>query len=137
MENNLNKKKITDFVLNFSKIAKAGRWISDYDHEDDSIAIRVPVLSVDARKRYISDEFALYLTPNGDVEGIFIEYFVSNFVAHHKDFEDVAKDIKEQEGKEESGVMTLNKAEMKKLIPELQEAIIESIIPSRDLQKAA
>jgi len=137
MENNFNKKKIIDFVANFSKIAKEQKWISDYDHEDDSIAIRVPVLSMQARKRYVSDDFAFYLTPGGEVQGIFIEYFISNFVAHHKDFKDVAKDIEAQGRKEEGGVMTLNKAEMKKLIPELQEAIIESIIPNRDLQKTA
>jgi hypothetical protein len=137
MDNTINKKKIIDFVANFSKIAKEQKWISDYDHEDDSIAVRIPVLSMEARKRYVTDDFAFYLTPEGEVQGIFIEYFISNFVAHHKDFKDVAKDIKEQEWKEEGGVMTLNKAEMKKLIPELQEAIIESIIPSRDLQKAA
>jgi hypothetical protein len=137
MTTNLNKKKILDFIANFSEIARKNQWVSHYDADSDSLAIRTPKLSDDARKRYLNDEFAFYLDGKSDVQGIFIEYFVSNFVAHHKDFKEVAKDIKEQEGKEESGVMTLNKAEMKKLIPELQEAIIESIIPNRDLQKTA
>ncbi len=136
MTTNLNKKKILDFIANFSEIAKKNQWVSHYDADSDSLAIRTPKLSEDARKRYLNDEFAFYLDNQSEVEGIFIEYFVSNFVAHHKDFKDVAKDIKGQEWKEGDGVMTLNKTEMKKLIPELQEAIIESIIPNRNLQEA-
>ena len=91
MNPTLKKKKIVDFLSQFSDIAKKENWISHYDAESDSLAIRTPKLSEDARKEYINDEFAFYLTPKSDVQGIFIEYFVSNFVSHHKDFKGVAK----------------------------------------------
>lgn len=132
---NFNKKKILDFIANFSEIAKKNSWISHYDAESDSLAIRMPKLSPDARKRYLNDEFAFYLNDVSEVQGIFIEYFVSNFVAHHKDFKSVAKELKEQETKDDGAVITLNRTEMKKFVPELQQAIIESIIPSRDFKK--
>lgn len=130
MEKNLNKKKILDFVANFAKIAKEKKWISDYDADDDSIAIRVPVLSMESRKRYINDDFSFYVNRKGDVEGIFIEYFLSNFVEHHHDFKKTTKALEKHRGKEDEGLVKLTKEQMKKLVPELQDAIIESIIPN-------
>jgi hypothetical protein len=138
MLKNCNKKKILDFIANFSDIAKKNRWISHYDADDDSMVIRVPRLSMDARKHYINnDEFAFYLNSKGEVEGVFIEYFLSNFVAHHKDFKEVGKELKEQKAKDDEVVVTLNKTEMKKFVPELQEAIIESIMPTRKLEETS
>jgi hypothetical protein len=133
METKFNKKKILDFVANFAKIAKEKKWISDYDADDDSIAIRVPQLSMESRKRYINDEFAFYLNAKGEVEGIFVEYFLSNFVEHHRDFKKATAGLK----KKDEGLIKLTKNEMKKLVPEFQEVIIESILPGRDLQKVA
>lgn len=123
------KKKILDFIAHFSEIAKKEGWISHYDAESDSFAIRMPKLSVDARKEYVNDEFAFYLTPKSNVEGIFIEYFVSNFVAHHKDFQKVAEELKRDNEAERAAIIELKKDEMKKIVPELQEALINSLIP--------
>ena len=86
MPTRFNKKKILGFIANFSEIAKKSGWISHYDADSDSLGIRAPKLSHDVRKRYLNDdEFAFYLNGKGDVQGIFIEYFLSNFVAHRKD----------------------------------------------------
>lgn len=127
----VNKKKIVDFISRFSEVAKKERWISDYDTDDDSLAIRTPRLSADSRKQYVNDEFAFYLNRRGDVEGIFIEYFVSNFVAHHKDFKGVAAELK-REGKEENkAIIELKRNEVKRIVPELQEVIINSLIPGK------
>ena len=135
METNFNKKKILEFVANFANIAKEKKWISDYDADDNSIAIRVPTLSLESRKRYINDEFAFYLNAKGEVEGIFIEYFLSNFVEHHRDFKKVGDGLKKHRAKEDEGLIKLTKDEMKELVSELQNAIIKSIIPSKTLQE--
>jgi hypothetical protein len=138
MKTQLDKKKILDFVTNFSKIAKEKRWISDYDADDDSMAIRAPKLSADARKEHVTEEFAFYITSKNEVEGVFIEYFLSNFVAHHKDFGDVKKELKEQKAKGDDGAMiALSADETRKLVPELQGVIIESLIPDRGFEKSS
>lgn len=132
MDTILKKKKIVDFLSQFTDIAKKEKWISHYDAESDSFAIRAPKLSEEARKEYVNDEFAFYLTPASDVQGIFIEYFLANFVAHHKDFKEVGEELK-REVKEDGAVITLDKEEVKKIVPELQEVIINSLIPTGKL----
>lgn len=72
----LDKKKILDFVTNFTKIAKEKRWIFDYDADDDSMAIRAPKFSADARKEHVTEEFAFYITPKNEVEGVIIESLI-------------------------------------------------------------
>ncbi len=131
------KKKILDFIANFSGIAKEGKWTSHYDTDNDSLAVRTPKLSEDSRKKYFNDEFAFYINKKNEVEGIFIEYFASNFVAHHKkDFQgilkEMRKDIKNIRKKEKS-VLALKQKEIRKIIPELESVIINSLIPRNEL----
>ncbi|MGC9599622.1 MAG: hypothetical protein ABSE18_04525 [Minisyncoccia bacterium] len=136
MKKVLNKKKILHFISHFPEIAQRERWVSDYDTDDDSLAIRTPKLSVDSRKRYISDDFDFYVNPKNEVEGVFIEYFVSNFVAHHGDFRKIAQGLRRERLKEKKGLIALNKNEVKKIVPELQEAIVNSLISDRSVKKA-
>jgi len=89
-------KKIFDFIYNFSKIAKKENWVSRYDIESDSLSFTVPKLPMDARIKYFGDEVALYLARDNDVKGVFIEYFRSNFIKHHKDFKELLKDVEKK-----------------------------------------
>lgn len=134
MNTTIEKKKILNFASNFTNIAQKEHWISHYDSDNDSLAIRTPKLSTDARKKYINDEFAFYVNRRNDVEGVFIEYFVTNFISHHKDFKDIVKELKSK-GKEES-VVELNKAEVKKIVPNLEAVLLDSIFPNNNLQIA-
>ena len=134
MEFNLKQKKnIVDFARNFSSIAKKGGWISNYDTETDSMAVRVPRLSPSAKKKYINDEFAFYLNHDNKVEGVFIEYFMTNFVAHLEDVKnlkrELAKEIKKKG--ETSSVVTLRTSETKRIVPELESVLIDSFIPDK------
>ncbi|MEK7576209.1 MAG: hypothetical protein AAB482_00805 [Patescibacteria group bacterium] len=122
----IDKKKILNFISNFSDIVKKENWISRYDADNDSFAMRIPTLSRNARKRYVNEEFAFYVNDNNDVEGVFIEYFVSNFISHHKDFKNVAKEIKSQ--KKEEGLVELKKSETNKIAPGLEAVIIDSFV---------
>jgi len=131
------KKSILDFITNFSGTAKKEKWASHYDTDSDSLAIRTPQLSEDARKKYFNNEFAFYINKKNEVEGVFIEYFVSNFISHHrKDFQAVLKDIKKDiktMGKTEKSVIELKQNETKRIIPELETVMIDSLIPNNKL----
>lgn len=127
------KKNILNFAQNLSGIVKDEKWISKYDTENDSFAMRVPDLSKDSHKKYFNDEVAFYLNKKSEVEGIFIEYFMSNFVIHHKDFKSVVKNLRTRKKKL---VVELKKSDVNKIAPELESVIINSLIPNSNLQKS-
>lgn len=127
------KKKILDSISRLSEIANKKNWISHYDTDSDSLAIRKPNLSKDAQKRYITDEFAFYLNSESNLEGIFIEYFISNFVQHHKDVKAIVKNLKKKVKEEE--VIELRKRETQKLVPQLEIVILNSLIRDGGFQK--
>lgn len=134
MELNLKQKKnIVDFARNFSSIAKKEGWISNYDTETDSIAVRMPRLSASAKKKYVNDEFAFYLNRDNKVEGVFIEYFMTNFVTHLDDVKNLKKELTKEIKKkgETSSVVTFKTSETKKIVPELESVLIDSFISSK------
>ena len=116
------KKNIISFISNLSEIATKNKWISSYDPETDSLSIRKQTLSKDARKKHINNEFAFYLNKKQDVEGVFMEYFLSNFVSHYKDFKEIVKELEKKQDKEE-----VIKFKNKKLIDKLEEIIVNSV----------
>lgn len=126
------KKNILNFIQNLSGTVRDQKWISKYDAENDSFAMRVPDLSEDSHKKYFNDEFAFYLNKKSEVEGIFIEYFVSNFVTHHKNFKAITKKLKP---KKEKSVVELKKSEVNKIAPGLESLLINSLIVNSNLQK--
>lgn len=140
MELNLKQKKnIVDFARNFSSIAKKEGWISNYDTETDTIAVRAPRLSASAEKKYVNDEFAFYLNRNNKVEGVFIEYFMANFVAHLQDVKELKKELAREikVRKESSPVVTFKNSETKKIVPELESVLIESFISTKKERQPA
>ena len=127
------KKKILGSIGRISKIANKKNWVSHYDTDSDSLVIRKPNLSKDAQKRYITNEFAFYLNSKSNLEGIFIEYFISNFVKHHEEVKPIVKGLKKKAKREE--VIELRKIETRKLVPKLEAVILNSLIRDGGLQK--
>lgn len=122
-------KKIYDFLHNFQYIVKKEGWVPRYDIESDSLSFTIPKLSDDARLRYLGNEVALYSTKNKNIEGIFIEYFKSNFVKHHKNLSALLEGIT-KEVSPKRGLIELNKNKAIKIISDLEEAIEVSLIES-------
>jgi hypothetical protein len=97
-------------IKNLADTAKQDNWAIEYDADVDSFYWTKPDISRDARLTKLSDDFALYLTPDGHVEGLFIEYAKHNFMAHNADYKPLFDNLttvddnrftmpKEQEGK--------------------------------------
>ncbi|OGZ33771.1 MAG: hypothetical protein A3I88_02990 [Candidatus Portnoybacteria bacterium RIFCSPLOWO2_12_FULL_39_9] len=131
-----NNKKILDFIYHFNKIARGEKWVSRYDIESDSLSFTVPKLPDDARIKYLGDEVAFYLTKDSNIKGIFIEYFKSNFIKHHKDFRQLLKDI-EKKKEMKTTLVELKSNKMKKVIVELEEIMRESLIKNIKLVEPA
>lgn len=116
-------REFIDLASNLQGFIQKNGWISRYDLESDAFSITAPNLSEDARIRYFDDEIALYITNDNKIEGIFMEYFKSNFVQHHKDLKPVLENIEKEQEKKEIGLVELGKDKIQKLAPDIQEAL--------------
>lgn len=126
------KKELIDLASDFSGFVTDHNWISRYDIESDSLSVTSPKLSDDARIKYVNDEIAFYMTKDNKIEGVFVEYFKSNFIEHHEDLKNVLKDI-EASQENGQGLVTLNKSKLDEIAPDLEEAIKVSLAEKIDL----
>lgn len=127
-----NKKELLDIASGLDKFIKKNNWVSRYDSDSDSLSITKPELSSDSRIRYFDEEVALYLNEKGDIEGLFIEYFKSNFVEHHKDLDKVVKNI-ENKKKNNSSMITLQKKDVSKIAPDIEDELKSSLAENLDV----
>lgn len=116
-------RELIDLASNLQGFIQENGWITRYDFESDAFSITAPNLSSDARIRYFDDEIALYITSNNKIEGIFMEYFQSNFIRHHKDLKPVLENIENEKGNKGVGLIKLGKDKIQKLAPDIQEAL--------------
>jgi len=123
-------KSVFDLAYNLEEQAKEQNWVSRYDSETDSFSFSVPKLPNDARIKYFGDEVAFYMTKDKKIKGIFIEYFKSNFVKHHKELNEIKKLLKgtKKEKEEETALFELEKKKVDKIMPKLKEAIKLALI---------
>ena len=117
-----SNRDILSLSSNLKEFVEKNKWITRYDSESDSFSVTKPKLSSDARIKYFDNEIGFYVTKANQLEGIFVEYFSSNFVKHHKDLKKVLKDIKTKDS-EENTLIKLSKDKINKIAPDLQEAI--------------
>jgi len=120
MTTNNQKKEILDLASNFEAFTKRHGWIANYDPESDELSIATPHLSQNARIRYADEELAFYITPNNQIEGIFMEYFKSNFVRHHKNLKKITSKLI---SKQSSTLVRLGSDTMKTIAPDLEETL--------------
>jgi hypothetical protein len=117
-----NNKKIIEMASDLRGFIQDHKWVTRYDSESDAFSVTQSKLSKDARIRYLDDEIAFYIAQDNKIEGIFVEYFRSNFVKHHKDLKSVLKGIEGKDNKKR-GLVELGKAKISKIAPDLEEAL--------------
>ena len=122
-----NNRNILDLSSDFRAFIEKNGWVTRYDIESDAFSVTKPKLSKDARIKYFDDEIGFYVAKGNIVEGVFVEYFGSNFVKHHKDLRAILKDIKDKDTKKE-GLIQLNKEKIKKIAPDIQGAIRDVLV---------
>jgi len=131
------KKQLLDLATDFNDFIKKNGWVSRYDTGSDALSITKPTLSDDARIKYFDDEVAFYITDNNKVEGVFVEYFKSNFIKHHtgsgsKKMER-ALDKLEKNQKNDESLVNVDIKQVKGMALDLQEAIKTSLATRLDL----
>ena len=132
-----NKKDLLDLAGDFDGFVKKNDWVSSYDTEADSFSAISPNLSKDARLRYFNDEIAFYVTGDNRFQGIFIEYFKSNFVKHQRKREELNKvvdDISKRRLRDR-GLVTVDQSKLQVIAPSLEETLKDSLADKLDLDK--
>lgn len=119
------KKELLDLASDLIGFVKKHGWISLYDTESDALSVTVPKLSKDARIQYFDKEVAFYVTKDKKIEGLFLEYFKTNFVKHHQELRPMMKGLEKKAGG--SVFVKLNREKVGKIAPDLQEAIKSSL----------
>jgi len=125
------KRELLDLASDLSSFVKKHGWVFRYDIESDALSATIPNLSNDARIQYFDNEMAFYVTKDNKLEGLFIEYFKSNFVEHHRELRPVMRAIEENTG--ESALVRLNQEKVDKIAPNLEEAIKSLLADRLDL----
>jgi hypothetical protein len=133
MKKKLNKINISNFLSNFSIKAIEEGWVPRYDKETDSLSFSVKEIPDNTSIKYFEfdnlckDELAFYVTPKNEIKGIFIEYYKSNFLKHHKKTKDT-EDIILKAGKKDCALVESNaKIFNKKFAKELEKMIQHDI----------
>lgn len=127
------KEKILEFTFHLSDIVKKENWASHYDVDSDSFALVSPKLSDDARKEYVDDEFAFYFTKDRKIQGIFIEYFKSNFLAHNKK----SKYVLTSNKKRNQSLINIKKETTKRFTSDLELLLKESLLQNFQIKLVA
>lgn len=89
--NNTNKRRqaLINTLLDTPKVAERKGWDLYYDKELDNLYLSPQVIPDGSVLENINDEIAVYVTPNLDIAGVFIEYFSKNFIKHKKKYKKV------------------------------------------------
>ena len=122
------KKEIIELATDFNRYVRAHHWTTRYDQDTDSFHSTAAKLSPDARIHYVDDEFAFYTTPQGKVEGLFIEYFTSNFLSQQPKL----KKVLSRPTKSKNALIKLRQNQMRAIAPTLEEAMKNSIAAKLD-----
>lgn len=103
--------KITDIF----NIAKRDKWVMEYNPDLDSLYWSKPKISPTAQLKKFLEDFSLYITDKGLIEGLFIEYAKGNFISHNEEFKTLIDKMVESDG-----VYVLPQAETKSVEPLLK-----------------
>lgn len=122
-----NKKEFIDLVGDLEAYAKVKNWSPIYDSDSDSLSLISPNISKTARVKYLLDnEIAFYVNKNSQIEGVFVEYFKSNFISHTKGLKTLIQNLPYAKEKS-SGLIKFNKAKTQQILPALENRMKQSL----------
>ncbi|MEK7184609.1 MAG: hypothetical protein AAB683_00535 [Patescibacteria group bacterium] len=102
-------------ITDIFNIAKRDKWVMEYNPDLDSLYWSKPKISPSAQLKKFLEDFSLYITDKGLIEGLFIEYAKGNFISHNSEYEKLIDKMVEV-----NGVYVLPKNAVKSVEPLLK-----------------
>ena len=113
-ENNIQNKTIIQLIEEVVDTAKKERWPMMYDTLADAFYWTKSKISDGAKLIQLSRETAFYVTPAGEMDGIFIQPFKNNFLTENQDVAEITNFFEEKSGDE---MLTISRAQEEKIQP--------------------
>ena len=73
-------------IADIFNTAKKDKWVMEYNPDLDSLYWSKPKISPSAQLKKFLDDFSVYITDKGIIEGLFIEYAKGNFISHNEEY---------------------------------------------------
>ncbi|MCR4334771.1 MAG: hypothetical protein NUV47_03550 [Patescibacteria group bacterium] len=73
-------------ITDIFNIAKRDKWVMEYNPDLDSLYWSKPKISPSTQLKKFLQDFSLYITEQGLIEGLFIEYAKGNFISHNTEY---------------------------------------------------
>lgn len=94
----MERGKFTNLINQLSITAQKNKWVLCYDKEIDHLFWTKEPLNKKAKLVKVSHETSFYVDPHKKIEGVVVEYFTSNFIAHNPTYKGFIKQFKKKVG---------------------------------------
>ena len=85
--NKISNAELVELVKGLPQVAKRDSWVFSLDRDEDSLFYSPAVIPAGAELHQVTDEFAVYLGRQRQLQGVMSEYFTHNFIKHHEDMQ--------------------------------------------------
>lgn len=129
------KEELLQMASNLNKASKG--WVVDYDPETDSLSFSEKNLGEDTKINYLDQEIAVYISPDSQIRGVFIEYATKNYLSHNKKLDSFKKKLarisKEQKSND---FVRINKSDAETFIFAIQEEVKDFVLDNLTFSKS-
>ena len=73
-------------IADIFNTSKKDKWVMEYNPDLDSLYWSKPKISPSAQLKKFLEDFSIYITDKGIIEGLFIEYAKGNFISHNAEY---------------------------------------------------
>ncbi len=98
----LDKDKIVKQLGQISQNFETGKWLFEYNKELDQLYFGKKIIPKNSFLYNLNDEINIFVTPKSTINGIFIEYFETNYIKHNKNLKHVIKVLVNEKIKKDS-----------------------------------
>jgi hypothetical protein len=113
-ENSIHNKSIIELIEEVVDTAKKERWPMMYDTLADAFYWTKSKIGEGAKLIQLSRETAFYVTPAGEMDGIFIQPFRNNFLTENQDVSAITDFFEKKNGDE---MLTMSRMQEEKIQP--------------------
>lgn len=123
----MRKRHYSQFIEHLYAHAKSAKWKMLYDRESDSLFWTKKPIPAGDRLAKASKEIFFYLGANGEIDGLMIRPFQSNFVSHNQEVRKVGALFTQKVDDEVLSIPTNKRKEAEPLIATLSATIGKNI----------
>ena len=87
------EKKLKEAVQKIPTYAKKEGWVLTLDQDEGSLFYSPRFIPAKSELFQITDEYALYVDKQFNPRGVMIEYFMGNFLQHHRGLQELSKKV--------------------------------------------